>query len=471
VITAQFQATTVNGILLLTMAEGSQLPNFLLLSSAGLQGLFEERPVYYWDKADRFLVPDRRYVSKGISDEKRVRAIINQLFAGPSTFLGDFVHAQSRTTLDNPELNGNRIRVNLTPAGQEADQMEALRSLARQIRWSVHKPSSTPDVEIQIAGRFQLVDTGTEFLPYNPSQPRANQTAAGEDRLFAVHDGRVVAVSPTAAIPSILDEPENSGVVLAAVNRQNNAAALVRRVAGNLELRIGSGTDPAFQRVAFAEPRPTTMSRPSYIANSGGRLLIAVDGNLYDVAADGRTAGKITLPSGDVTAVSVAPDGSRVALVTQGRTVVAPLDASGPLATVGGYRAVATPGVTGAVGVGWLYEDELVVIGPAWMVNVTIDNGRAARITLANLGNAELTQVSATSGNPFDGIHGVAVVQAGPAGQQAQAYYAYGSGLATFPAPAGASPSASPSVATSAGPGTTPPAVRLTAPFYVDDIK
>lgn len=302
VINIQFQATTVNGTLLLTMAQGSQLPNFLLLSLAGLQTLFEERPVYYWNKADTFLVPDRRYVSKGISDEKRARAIINQLFAGPSRFLGDFVRTPSRTTLDNPELNGNRIRVNLAPTGQQADREEALRHLAWQIRWSVHKPSSTPEVEIQIAGRSQLVDSDTGFLQQNPSQPRGNQTAAGEDRLFAVQNGQVVAVSPTAAIPSILGEPENSSVVLAAVNRQNNAAALVRRVAGRLELRIGSGPDPLFQQVGFPGPQPTTMSRPSYIAGAG-RVLIAVDGNLYDVSADGRLVQKVTLPSGDVTAV------------------------------------------------------------------------------------------------------------------------------------------------------------------------
>jgi hypothetical protein len=460
----QFQAQLVNGNMMLAVVSGA-LPNYLMLSLDGLTSLFEERPVYFWDKNNRFLVPDRRYVSRGISDEKRVRAIINLWLAGPSVFLRDAVIGPpAPTTRDNPELNGNVVRVNLPTIGQPADPDDALRRIAWQIRWSVHRPSSALGVDLQVAGRSQYKDTGVEYLKANPSQ-RAGEGAPDEGRLFAVQDGHVVAVSPDEQSPSILRQPDyNSNVVLAAVNRPNNVAALVRREGGGaLALWLGrGGAEPAYTRAAI--PGATTMSRPSFIPGTGGRVLIAVDGTLYEVALDGQIRPVPNAPGG-VTAVSVAPDGARVALVTAGGPVVAALDATAAWVSIGPTRSLYVTNLPKIGGIGWLYEDRLVMGGESAMVEVAIDNGRVERIAPANLARAQVTELSAVPGSPFEANRGNVVVAAGVDAGAQQAYYAYSSGLVPITLPQVSSPAPSASV----GPNSTPP--KLSAPFYIDEVK
>jgi hypothetical protein len=459
----KFQAVSVNGTVLLALTPDSQMPSDVMLSQEGLDTLFEARPVYFWDKANRYLVPDRRYVSRGISNEKRVRAIIKQWLAGPSDFIKNVVAPQTDITmLDNPSLSGNRVKVNLQPGGQEANQNNALRRIAWQIRWSIHGPSTTPDVEIQVAGREQLVDADSTYLTYNPSQPRAGQGSPDEDRLFGVLDGRVVPVSPSAMSPSILQQPENSGVVLAAVNRATNAAALVRRGEnGRPQLWIGrNNVEPRFVQASFPAA-PATLSRPSFVPGGDGRVLIAGDGMLWDVTPDG-VARSVPLAVGDVTAVSVAPDGARVGLVTGGGAVVASLEASGTPA-VGTPVRLYLPTVPQARGIGWLAEDRVVVGGPSALAEATIDNGFNKSIAPNNLTGGQLTQVAAVPGNPFDGTTGSVVVEVG----NQQAYYAYSSGLVEIVPLPGASPSPS----ASASAGTSPTTPRMSAPFYVDDVR
>jgi hypothetical protein len=463
----QFQATTVNGALMLSVVAGA-LPSYLMLSLDGLTTLFEERAVYFYDNSGQFLVPDRRYVSRGISDEKRARAIIKQWLAGPSEFLKNVVTPPPvMSTFDNPELNGDKLQVNLPTIGQQPDRNEALRRIARQIRWSVHRSGWAPEVLIQEAGRPVYTDTGDEYLKANPTQ-RTGQGQPDENRLFAVQaDGRVVAVSATASTPSVLQQPENSGVVAAAVNRTNNSAALVRRVGAKLRLWVG-GLSGGRQLVETGLPEADGMSRPSFVPGFDGRVLVAVDGTLYDVAVNGQ-AQPITLmrPGGGVrtvTAVSVAPDGARVALVVDGQVVVAPMEPTAAKVNIGALRELYAPAADWAC-VGWLYEDRLVVGGTSAMAEVAIDNGRIERIAPGNLAGARVTQLSAIPGNPFDGVRGNVVVEVVEAGKAPEASYAYGSGLVAITA----SQAVSPAPSASGDPNTTMP--KLTAPFYLDEVK
>jgi hypothetical protein len=466
----RFQAVSDNGNMVLRPAPGSVMPLNLVLSLDGLANLFEDRPVYYWDKSNQFLVPDRRYVARGLSDEKRIKRIISEWQDGPSDFLKRSVATQPIPTLiDNPVLDGGRMVVNVTPLGQEANQAEGLRRLAAQIRWSTHRGSTSVDLEIQVASRSQYKDTDDKYLLYNPSQPRQGQGSPDEDRLFAIQEGRVVAVSKDATSPSILQQPQNANVVQAAVNRANNAAALVRRVDGVLGLWLGRNAEPRFIQVNFPAA-PKAMSRPSYVPGGRSRVLVAVDGALYDVAPDGVVQPVLNAPP-DVTAVAVAPDGARVALVAGGQAVVASLDVSAAQASIGDYLVLNTLGIVPqSRGVGWLYEDRLVVCGTTTMAEVAIDNGRVENSTPKNVGAAQLSQVSAVPGNPFAGTRGGVVVDAGGQNTQ-QGYYAYVSGLVDIVPLGGPSASPSPSPSASSGTGNASPTPKLTAPFYVDDVK
>jgi hypothetical protein len=451
----------------------SNAPNFLMLSLEGLESLFEMRPVYYWDNADRNLVPDLRYVSKGISDEKRVKAIIDQWLAGPSDFLKRSVSTPIvPDTADNPLLDGNKVTVNFpTPVSLGSDPPKALRHLAWQIRWSVHRPSSQVTVEIQFDGRSQLVDNDETYLEANPALPRQARSVLDDDRLFAVLDGKVIPVFANTSVPAVLDAPENSGVVSAAINRPNRTAALVRQgTGGNLELWLGrNSADPRYVRADL--PATTAMSRPSYLPGTDSHLLIAAGGVLYDVAPDGSKRDIQLSTPGNVTAVAVAPDGARVALVTDRGVFVAPLDTKAT--SIGTARELYLPGVTDVRGVGWVYEHRLVVAsagaGAAALTDVAIDNGYLKAINLSNLGGAQLTQVSALPGNPIDGIRGNVVVETVDRGDR-QAFYQYAE-LTAIELPPSARPSPSPSASQSASAGPGVPVKRLVAPFYVDDVE
>jgi hypothetical protein len=464
----RFQAVSESGNMVLRPAPGSAMPPNLVLSLDGLANLFEDRPVYYWDKSNQFLVPDRRYVARGLSDEKRIKRILSEWLVGPSDFLKQSVSTQPLPNLiDNPVLDGGRVVVNMTPLGQEANQAEGLRRLAAQIRWSIHRGAASVDLEIQVASRTQHTDTDDKYLLYNPSQPKQGKDSSEEERLFAIMEGRVMAVSRDTTSPSILQQPQNANVVQAAVNRANNAAAFVRRIDGALSLWLGRNTEPRFIQVnGFGSPK--AISRPSYVPGGRSRVLIAVDGALYDVSPDGNVQLVLNAPA-DVTAVAVAPDGARVALVAGGQAVVASLDVSAGPASIGDLLVLNTLGlVPQSRGVGWLYEDRLVVCGASTMAEVAIDNGRVENSTPKNVGAAQLTQVSAVPGNPFAGRRGGVVVDAGPQNSQL-GYYAYVSGLVEVVPLGGPSPSPSPSAST--GTGNTTPTPKFSAPFYVDDVK
>lgn len=448
----------------------STAPDFLMLSLEGLAALFEVRPVYFWDKAKPYLVPDRRYVSKGISDEKRINAIIDQLVAGPSEFLKGVVSPPLvEATTDNPVLDDNRVTVNFATPPQGANPAEDVRRLASQIRWSVHRPSSQVTVEVQFDGRTQIVDDGDEYLRDNPALPRQGRSTLDDDRLFAVLDGKVVPVFGNASMPRVLEAPENANVAMAAVNRPNGTAALVRPGPGGmLELWV-RGPDTDFRRADL--PPIAAMSRPSYVAGTGGRLLIVAGGALYNIAPDG-SRGDVRSSPGAVTAVSAAPDGARVALVTNGQVVVAPLDTTGGTMTIGTTRPLYLPGLTDVRGIGWLFEHRIVVATAAPLVSkltdVAIDNGVLEDLTPENVGTAQLTQVSAVPGNPIDGVRGSVVVETAERGNR-QGFYSYDL-LTAIPLPPSATPSPAPSGSAGAGPG-TPPVKRLVAPFFADDVR
>jgi len=447
----------------------SNAPDYLMLSLEGLNALFEVRPVYYWSKGNRYLVPDRRYVSKGVSEEKRIKAILDQLLAGPSTFLKDFVEPLRVDELaDNPLLNDDRVTVNFRTPAQGANPGEMQRRLAWQIRWSVHRASGQVSVTLQFDGRNQLTDDDGSYLQANPAQPAQGRSTLDDDRLFAILDGRVMPVFGNASRPPILDAPENSSVLLAAVNRPNRMVALVRSGQGGApELWLGrTGGEPPFVKAEL--PAASAMSRPSYLPGTDGRLLIAVDKTLYDVAPDG-TARPVQQSPAQVTAVSVAPDGARVALIAGGRALVAPLDATGTVRTLGPSRELFLAGATDLRGIGWLYEHRVVVasvgVPAVALIDVAVDNGYVKSITPNNLALAQLTQLSAVPGNPIDDVRGNVVVEAVDRGNR-QAYYPYLE-LTQIPLPA-ASPG--PSAGPSGSPGGTDQK-RFVAPFYADDVR
>jgi hypothetical protein len=444
-------------------------PGSVLLSTAGLRELFDVRPVYFWDLQNRTLVPDRRYLARGLSPDKRAREIVDRLRVGPSDFLASTVNPlPANTSTDNPVLQSNKIIVNLSETVPTNDP-QLLRRIASQLRWSLH-PETVP-LELQIAGRSQGTFAGTEYLADNAAQAALGSNPAlplnEQDRLYGVVNGQVVAAS-TQNPPAILASPQNNQVVAAAMrgNPDRAEVALVRQIDGKPELWLGRfrGDTEGAQFVRAAMPAVKTMSRPSFL-HTGERVLVAADGELYDVDPSGRAqqvAGLAPELRG-ARAVSVSPDGTRVAIVTAQRVLVATLDTSAPTAKLVRIRALDTPGLTLLRAVAWSYEHQLVVAGGDRLVEVSIDNGSYMSITPENLGTLEITHVASlpVPVQPNrDTTRGPTVIEAGSLG-----YYAYSQMLpiTTRSVPA---PSAAPTPSRSPSAPTAPPPLR--APFFIE---
>jgi hypothetical protein len=227
-----------------------------------------------------------------------------------------------------------------------------------------------------------------------------------------------------------------------------------------------------FRRVAF-RPGGGTFSRPSYLTGAGDRVLIVVDGDLYDVDLGSAGATKVELPSlaGPPVAVSVAPDGARVAIVTADRAYVATIDSSKTPAKVeptagAPIREVYLGGLPTLRGVGWYSEHQIVVGGRTGLMISAIDGGSLEKTGPANLLNAQLTQLSAVPWDPAGGSGGNVVIEAFGSNEALKAYRPYRQELTPIEAPTPGSSASSPSPSSS-GPPVLP---RVTAPFYADVI-
>jgi hypothetical protein len=433
-------------------------PPGMLLSDEGLNDLYEVRPIYFWDTAGRRLVPDLRYVTKSMSSAKRDVELAGWLRDGPSPYLSPAVSPVPAAIeiKDRLVLDGNRLRVNLS--AKAASVQPQLATFVVQLRWTLRWLSGT--VDLQIEGQRQDLPT-SEVLMYNPAAVPDSQ--ADPVRLFVV-DGQVRQNGGDPSRLPVLGSEDNSNVVSAAILRgAAQQIALVRHDGpGRVRLWLGS------YRAGVAQYRPTdltaaSMSRPVGLAEPNPRVLVAADGRLFDVPFESRQPVEETPPGiGAVSAVSVAPDGRRVALIAGGRTYVAVLQADGSSLSVVQVREVQT-GLSEPTGVAWSREEWVVVAGrsggqPA-LVETTIDSALLEPLRLSNVPGPTVTRVVADPtvrpSDPTRGERGQILLEA-----NGRTYNVFSLSVEEFnldtPAPAPSS---------SSGPGRQS---LPTAPFFLD---
>ena len=207
--------------------------------------------------------------------------------------------------------------------------------LAYQLRWSlgtltVGAGTKPMPVEIEIEGQTQVTSSDNSYQEHvaNLAPSRSSEEASA----YAIAGGKAVAVTinsstevvaPAAAAgqPRVLNSAKNAGVTLAAVDGSGSAAALVRTDGTGESLwirRTGGAAASDFVQVKGL-PRGT-MSRPEFVAQPAGAVVVAVNGQLKLVDFQNRVH-SIQLPSGisNVSAFSIAPDAHRIAFVSGGK--------------------------------------------------------------------------------------------------------------------------------------------------------
>jgi Lipoprotein LpqB beta-propeller domain len=448
------------------------VPDGMWLSLAALHNWYDEHPIYFWDRADGpTLVPDLRYMPKVISPAKRPDEIKRWLLAGPSNWLLDAVHefgAKGIEIKDKIVFDQQRLVVNLTNDAAAVDDA-VLRNLAIQLRWSF---GPTFDLDL----RVRNTPSGVSSDGFEAANRAARNDGVVEK--FCVVDGkaRSTLLGGAKATP-VLEDEHNAGVVSAAVTGDRTRAALVVREGTGDRLYLGAtiGKGDAAKTTyaptdVFTDKQIKTISKPTWIFRPDVRALVVLDGRIFSVAAPSgpemvHKTEVVTPPLlKHVSALAVAPDGRRIALVSGGHvyvgTLMFPGTSGGALAIDNQLREVVT-GLGSASAVGWGSETSLEVGGkPAAgssvsLFGVSVDGaGEKPRPQLV-AASLEVTSVSTRPTNPL--VKGSGYVIMIEANNQAWDVYGTSVGMLSVDLPS-PSPSATPN-----GHPSLP-----TAPFFLD---
>jgi Lipoprotein LpqB beta-propeller domain len=370
----------------LRVDEFSGAPGGLILSDQALIKYYRPQPIYFWDQANTRLVPDLRYVPLTITATQRASQLVQWLAAGPSAWLIGGAQGLPVGTSSDPVVSENgTLVVKLSPQAASGGP-DGLRRLLFQLQWSLRTPNNTPRVALSIDDTIQQVDASEqEYLQYNLS----NAYEVGPQRYDITADLKVVPVPEGAAARPVLAAAENANVVSAAIGAGGTVAAFVRstsngrRVLQIVHEAVGGKLDANL-------PQSSSLGRPAFVPGAGDVLLIATGGpfgRLYRVSTTDGSASDVTPRNlSGVSAVSVSPDGRRVALIAGGQAYVSSLSVVNNTVTVGSSpRPILANQLTPATAVAWTDEAWLYVAGtsggaPA-MWHVTADSVVAENVS------------------------------------------------------------------------------------------
>jgi hypothetical protein len=346
------------------------IPN-LVLSDTALLDLYERRSVYFWDQTGTLLVPDLLYVPRTLPPLDRANRVVDAVLAGPSDWLKLAVRPpELRETKRKDKISSEGQTLVLNLSAQATGDVPKLRQLMIQLYWSLRQPD-VEGIKLLIEGEpKELNDDASTYDGYNYSW-----TVAGADpSRMQVKDGKLEVAStepgPGSGTVRLLGSPANQNLVSAAVTLDHSRAVLVQNVGNSRKVYV------AHEDSNPGPPKLTgiTVSRPEWIPRSNGdaatEALVAVDGKLRLVSENRTGADTVAIGGGlkNVTAVSVSPDGRRLALVADGRAYTAvlvlnPPGGTQPRVSVESRQQLPTEGTAQVTAITWLNEHLLLVAG------------------------------------------------------------------------------------------------------------
>ncbi len=336
-------------------------PSAMLLTDTALDKWYERRPIYFWDTAQDNLVPDLRYLPTAEGEDARPKTLIQWLIDGPSEWLKsgvlDLPDGTEQLRGAYKEKSNGQVIVDLNGA---AEKDQDLGKLMAQICWSLRQDFSDK-VVLQIEHTKRREGTISEFLGNNPTY-RVTQEQAQGPQGFAVAGNEVRRVTRSnwgqaPADLAVLGSPDNKNVRSAAV--AGGHAALVRDDGDRVRLWVGPDEKGRFTRTSLVA---ASMSRPVLVDDQDVGY-VAANGKLYQFTLDKAAITEVIisqLPQ-QVTAIALAPDGRRLAVVASGSAYLVALGGNGD-----GSGAVARPIPTmldKLSGISWLSETGLAITG------------------------------------------------------------------------------------------------------------
>ncbi|WP_067496429.1 LpqB family beta-propeller domain-containing protein [Actinoplanes sp. TFC3] len=393
----------------------TKAPQVMLLTDRALQDYYEPRTIYFWNKDHTALVPDVRYLSADVPSEQVPGQVIKWLIDGPAAWLADSVESLPEGTLlqgNVPAAGNGKLQISLSgQAVQPQDDPNALDRLRRQVMWSLQ--DLLPRVLELTIGQDQNDYEGTDYLLSN-----ASYRLPAEPERFVIYNQQIRRLSQsrgsTEAVP-VVRSAANKNVRAAAIGHSFSNyryAALVTAEKGVNTLRVGGaapGEQAGLKPVAL---RGGSVGQPVWAitsddAQTGALGLITVGGKLFSFSADGSPLRAVAWPGsngGFISAVAVAPDGRRLALVAGDKLYVAALDADGDVPELSAPRLVQVFQLNQVTAVDWGTETSLVVAGVtargrASIIETEIDGTRSSQV-LADIGTQHVTYLTSYPVSP-----------------------------------------------------------------------
>jgi hypothetical protein len=374
-------------------------PHSLLISDAAFSDkaatpYYRAQPIYFWDRTNRWLVPDLRYLPLTLRVDQRPDQLVQWLRAGPSSWLQPAVNPLSnRTVLKTPVVSRDGVLI-VNLSAQAAVDKDSLQRLVYQLQWSLRTNSVAPAIELQIEGQPQDVQGASstgDYLKFNAT------AMLGTAQRFDLKDRQVVADAGPA--PGPLASGANKAVVAAAITTSGELGAFVHEAAdGTMSVRVVGRAEnkPVDQEVWL--PGGFTTARPVWVPGSKNQLIVVSGGRLYAVTVTGNRTDITPDLFDGVQMVAVAPDGRRIAMVASGRAYVAALAFDGASVHIGDQRRSILPGQLVPSAVAWESQDRILVVGTTQGVGalwrVTDDGAVAENLSSSLRGTVPLDIVA-----------------------------------------------------------------------------
>jgi hypothetical protein len=442
----------------------TKAPQALLITDDALNKFYDRRKLYFWNNEQTALVPDVRYLPRDLPSEQEPNEIIKWLINGPSPLLdGAVKRLPEDTKLDGnvPAPSDDKLQINLSGQALPPDDPAAPDRLRRQLMWSL-RSSQWRTLELKVGSQDAVEYGDVDYFTSN-----AAFTLPASPERFLIYNGQIRRMSgspnATEAVP-VLRQEDNRSVRAAALAGAGNRrfAALVVNAPGRQELRVGvsvtgdKGKLTTIRLPAGATGQPVwaiTSAEP----NEPAIGLITVGGKLYSFRSDGSSFDEINEAGGGISAMAVAPDGRRIALVSGGRLAIAALSTSGDGVRMLPARQVLTAPLRRVSAVDWSSETWLTVAGArsdtnrVAIIEVTLD-GTDVSERLADIGADSVSYLTAYPVSPIIGTDSSDTI----------AYVAKGDAFDVLSGPVRIT------VADLADPVPNPPSgVKPTAPFFL----
>ncbi|GIF77020.1 LpqB family beta-propeller domain-containing protein [Asanoa siamensis] len=352
----------------------TKVPPETLLDFEALKTYYTERTLYFWNADRNALVPDLRWLPAEVPTSRVPTELLEMIEDGPSPWLGTSASALPGDSklLANAPIDNDLLTMNWSPAvGNDGQD-----SLAQQVAWTMRASGLHPRwLQIKINGQAR------DKLDVNDLLYRTPYPVGPEPHPYAILDGKVSALTVPTGVPAPvpLAAAVNQKLRFAAFKRADDAvdAAIVNQ---RNELRVGSAGRGAEITDLALVTGVTPRSAPVWLPRSRMGLVAGTDQRLYLFGPD-HVARRLA-PSGlrDITAVAVAPDGQRIALIADGKVFVVPVSIGQDGVKLLEPRAVIAP-LDSPTAVAWSSENALSIGGTESpdrlsITDVTVDSAR-----------------------------------------------------------------------------------------------